>query len=197
MPPRTANCPRLSTRSVRVYAAAARDWTSDSIAISSPIDAETGRRSPSPLTIGCRTARMGATTTRTGPAAPSSGWARRRRTASRRPTVSLDGLNRSWGRVSQAGNSAMRPSGSRLSRAAVRSSASRAVAVTTSWTRSLSLANAAMSSGEIAVGALISREVVADAPVALARSSTWAMCSSLETASIRPCSVDIRRAPLT
>ena len=52
-------------------------------------------------------ARTGATTTWTGPwpASSASGWASRRSTASRRPTVSLRGLSRSCGSVSQAGNS--------------------------------------------------------------------------------------------
>ena len=55
---------------------------------------------------------------------------RRRSTARRRPTVSLRGLSRSCGRVSQLGKVATRSGGSRQPSASARSSASRVVAVT-------------------------------------------------------------------
>ena len=59
----------------------------------------------------------GATTTRSGPLEASvPGWRRRRRTASRRPTVSLRGLSRSCGSVSQLGS--RRPSPGRRGRPA-------------------------------------------------------------------------------
>jgi hypothetical protein len=60
----------------------------------------------------------------------ASGCARRRRTASRRPTVSLRGLSRSCGSVSHEGNSATDSAGRKQRSAAARSSASRPVAVT-------------------------------------------------------------------
>ena len=66
---------------------------------------------------------------------PASGWASRRSTASRRPTVSERGESRSCGSVSQAGNSATAPSPSSERSAAARSSASRPVAVTASTGR--------------------------------------------------------------
>ena len=100
---------------------------------SSPAWSATGRRSPRPLAIGLE---HGAHRARRRPTAapwvpsPASGWARRRSTDRRCPTVSLRGLSRSCGRVSHEGN---RPTASapRLdSSAAWRSSASRPVAVT-------------------------------------------------------------------
>ena len=78
--------------------------TRSSSGIVSPGWSSTGSRSPRPLTCGWSTDRTGATTTRTSPlAACLPGWRRRRRTASRRPTVSLRGLSRSCGSVSQLG----------------------------------------------------------------------------------------------
>ena len=111
MPPRTANSPRRSTRSVREYAAAARSSTTRSSGASAPAERATGRSSPRPLEIGWSRARTGATTTANGPweSSPGSGWARRRRTESRCPTVSLRGLSRSCGRVSQEGKSPTTP----------------------------------------------------------------------------------------
>ncbi len=104
MPPRTANSPRFSTRSTRVYAAPASRRTTSSRSAWSPTDSSTGTRSARPRTCGCSTERTGATTTRTGPLEGSvPGCRRRRRTASRRPTVSLRGESRSCGNVSQAG----------------------------------------------------------------------------------------------
>ena len=106
---------------------------------SSPAASRTGTRSPSPATIGCSTARTGATTTLSGPpscsprAAP--GCARRRSTAIRCPTVSERGESRSCGSVSQPGNVATECGGRNAPSAAVRSSASRAVAVTASTNR--------------------------------------------------------------
>ena len=104
MPPRTANSPRFSTRSTRVYAASASRRTTSSRGAVSPGSRATGARSPSPLTCGWSIDRTGVTTTRNGPSvAPVPGWRRRRRIASRRPTVSLRGLSRSCGSVSQLG----------------------------------------------------------------------------------------------
>ena len=132
MPPRTANSPRRSTRSVRAYAAAARRSTTSSSGTSSPCWRATGRSSPSPVAIGWRTARTGATTTESGPwlASPASGWARRRSTDRRCPTVSLRGLSRSCGRVSHDGKWPTAPAPRTAASAAWRSSASRPVAVT-------------------------------------------------------------------
>ena len=48
IPPRTANSPRFSTRSTRVYAAATRRSTTSSREISSPARRATGTRSPRP-----------------------------------------------------------------------------------------------------------------------------------------------------
>ena len=76
----------------------------------SPALSSTGSRSPSPLTCGWSTERTGATTTSIGPLTlplvelvETPGCSSRRSTASRRPTVSLRGLSRSWGSVSQLG----------------------------------------------------------------------------------------------
>ena len=82
--------------------------------------------------IGCTSERTVVTTTRSGgPSRSSSGLASRRSTISRSPTVSTPGESRSCGSVSQDGNSAAEsPKTPRSS--AVRSSASRPVAVTTS-----------------------------------------------------------------
>ena len=104
IPPRTANSPRFSTRSTRVYAASARRRTTSSSGASTPGVSSTGSRSPSPFTCGWSTERTGATTTLRGPLVSSvPGWQMRRSTASRRPTVSLRGLSRSCGSVSQLG----------------------------------------------------------------------------------------------
>ncbi|CPU67756.1 Uncharacterised protein [Mycobacteroides abscessus] len=108
MPPRTANSPRRSTMSTRVYAAAtSRSATSVRSAVV-PACSSTGSRSPSPSTTGCRSARTGMTSTRTGPDGPTSGsgCARRRNTAMRLATVSARGLRRSCGSVSQLGSTA-------------------------------------------------------------------------------------------
>ena len=82
--------------------------------------------------IGCSSERVVVTTTRSGgPSRASSGWASRRSTIIRAPTVSTPGDSRSCGRVSHDGNIATAsPRTARSS--AVRSSASRPVAVTTS-----------------------------------------------------------------
>ena len=104
IPPRTANSPRFSTRSTREYAASASRRTTSSRATVSPGTSSTGSRSPRPLTWGCSTERTGETTTRSGPLDASvPGCRSRRSTASRRPTVSLRGLSRSCGSVSQLG----------------------------------------------------------------------------------------------
>ena len=68
-----------------------------------------GSISPRPSMTGASRARMGTMRTRMGPRAssPASGWARRRRTESLVATVSARGERRSWGRVSQAGKTAM------------------------------------------------------------------------------------------
>ncbi len=111
---------------------ATRASASSSWAISSPGRTTTGCRSPSPLTIGCSSARIGATTRSSAPMVSSSGsgCASRRRTARRRPTVSELGLRRSCGSVSHAGRTATRAVPVRLLAAAARSSACRVVAVT-------------------------------------------------------------------
>ena len=82
--------------------------------------------------IGCSSDRTVVTTTRSGgPSRSSSGRASRRSTIIRAPTVSTPGDSRSCGSVSHDGNSAAEsPNTPRSS--AVRSSASRPVAVTTS-----------------------------------------------------------------
>ena len=82
--------------------------------------------------IGCSSERTVVTTTRSGgPSRSSSGWASRRSTIIRAPTVSTPGESRSCGSVSHDGNIATAsPKTPRNS--AVRSSASRPVAVTTS-----------------------------------------------------------------
>ena len=104
MPPRTANSPRFSTRSTREYAASASRRTTSSRGALSPGLSSTGSRSPRPFTCGWRIDRTGATTTCSGPFEASvPGCRSRRSTASRRPTVSLRGLSRSWGSVSQLG----------------------------------------------------------------------------------------------
>ena len=102
-----------------------------------PLLSATGSRSPSPLTIGWSRLRTGAASTVRAPdrVLPASGWASLRSTASRRPEVSERGDRRSCGRVSQAGKQATEPSGSSEPSALVRSSASRAVAVTASTKR--------------------------------------------------------------
>src|SRR5665647_2180635 len=164
MPPRTANSPRRSTRSVRTYAAAARASTTSPIAVSSPGLSATGTSSPSPLTSGWSNARTGATTTSRGPyAVPvASGWVSRRNTASRRPTVSLRGLSRSCGRVSQLGKSATTSLGRKHRSAATRSSASRPVAVTARIGRRTLLswapARAAISGGRAPADTAMSRD---------------------------------------
>jgi hypothetical protein len=66
---------------------------------------------------------------------PPAGWARRRSTASRRPTVSERGESRSCGSVSQDGKTATRSGEMRQPSASARSSASRLVAVTASTGR--------------------------------------------------------------
>ena len=104
MPPRTANSPRFSTRSTREYAAPTSRRTTSSSSTSWPGTSSTGSRSARPLTCGWSTERTGATTTLSGPLLASvPGCLIRRSTASRRPTVSLRGLSRSCGSVSQAG----------------------------------------------------------------------------------------------
>ena len=132
MPPRTAISPRCSTRSVRAYPMSTRCAMTSSKSAAWPLRRATGSRSPRPLTIGCSRLRTGVTSTLRAPdrTLPASGWASLRSTASRRPDVSERGDSRSCGRVSQAGRQATVPSGSSDSSPLVRTSASRAVAVT-------------------------------------------------------------------
>ncbi len=186
MPPRTANSPRFSTSSTRAYAAAARASTISFRSAVCPVRRATGSRSPRPLTCGWSTDLTGATTTETGPVSGSSGrgWARRRRTARRRPTVSLRGLRRSCGRVSQEGYSTTPSGGSRERRAAARSSASRPVAVTARTGRDVSRARAAMAKGRAAGGP--TRSTCMRLPSAAAVIAS-ARAVSLTTASSRPC----------
>ena len=101
IPPRTANSPRFSTKSVRVYDSCVRCSTSEVKSTSPPI---------SKVCSGCVAklamnlwiaARIGATTTGFFNSLDCSAES----VAKRRATVSLLGLKRSCGRVSQAGNS--------------------------------------------------------------------------------------------
>ena len=103
---------------------------------------------------GCSRLRTGVTTTVSGPfGSPGpAGWARRRSTASRCPTVSERGDSRSCGRVSQPGKYATLSGDRKEPNPAVRSSASRAVAVTAS-TNPAERASAAASTGRNAGGA--------------------------------------------
>ena len=159
MPPRTANSPRFSTRSTREYAAPASRLTTSSSSTSCPRASSTGSRSARPLTCGCSTERTGATITLSGPLLASSpGCLIRRRTASRRPTVSLRGLSRSCGSVSHAGYSATDAGSSRSCSSSVRSSASRTVAATTSTVRPAST-SPLTTNGRSAAGPVRSRFV--------------------------------------
>ena len=102
---------------------------------SAPIVSVTGAvssTSPGRCAIGCSSDRVVVTTMRNGgPRRSSSGWANRRSSISRAPTVSTPGDKRSCGSVSHDGNIATAsPKTPRSS--VVRSSASRPVAVTTS-----------------------------------------------------------------
>ena len=108
MPPRTANSPRRSTMSMRVYAAPASCSTSvlevDLVARagSTPAPGRPARRPPAAAARGPGRPARGS-----GPRSPApSGCARRRKTASRRATVSLRGERRSCGSVSHAGRTA-------------------------------------------------------------------------------------------
>ena len=70
MPPRTANSPRLVTRSTRAYAmSASRRTTVVQVGARRRRRSSTGSRSPRPLSCGCSTDRTGATTTRERPRA--------------------------------------------------------------------------------------------------------------------------------
>ncbi len=94
MPPRTANFRRASRRVRRGRTRprrAPRPSRSDRRSARCAARRAPGRRAP--CTCGCSTERTGATTTDTGPVSGSSvlGWARRRSTARRRPTVSERG----------------------------------------------------------------------------------------------------------
>ena len=108
MPPRTAYSPRLATRSTREYAASLRPRTTSLNEYSSPRTRCTGSSFSMPVTMGWMTARTGAMTT-WGRLSASPVMARS--TCRRRPTVSERGERRSWGRVSQAGKSAMSAAG--------------------------------------------------------------------------------------
>ena len=121
----------------------------------SPARNRTGARSPRPPTIGWSRHRTGVTTTESGPAAssPATGCASRRSTATRCPTVSERGDRRSCGSVSQPGKQAMLLSGRNEPSNAVRSSASRAVAVTASTNRPSLAAMAAVRTARRAGGA--------------------------------------------
>ena len=118
--------------STRVYASSTSRAMTPSNSASSPTVRVTGSMPARSGAIGCSSERTVVTTTRSGgPRRSSSGLASRRSTISRSPTVSTPGDNRSCGSVSQDGNSAAEsPKTPRSS--AVRSSASRPVAVTTS-----------------------------------------------------------------
>ena len=111
----------------------------------SPAWTDTGTRSPRPVGRGCSSERTAETTTRSGPSWSAwPGCASRRSTASRWPTVSLRGLNRSCGSVSQLGKTATLCGGSRERRLAARSSASRPVAVATRTTPPVGSSSRAM-----------------------------------------------------
>ena len=66
MPPRTANSPLRDTMSTREYAKCDKCSASSVRSCSSPTLRVTGSRSPSPLTIGCKSARTVVTTTDSG-----------------------------------------------------------------------------------------------------------------------------------
>ena len=125
IPPRTANSPRFSTKSVRVYAS--------SVKLVIKVVKSTSR----PISKLCKgwlaksamkrwiTERIGATTI----VFSKFCIARSANVANRLATVSLRGLKRSWGKVSQAGNSRTLGCNSRSSLA--KSSALRLELVTT------------------------------------------------------------------
>ena len=140
MPPRTANSPRLSTISTRAYADSTSRAITSSGSASSPARSRTGSRSPSPATIGCSTARTGATTTLSGPPSASlaraAGWAEPAQHGEplARPCPSAATAARAAASPSRGSGRPCPAAGTRRS-AAVRSSASRAVAVTASTNR--------------------------------------------------------------
>ncbi|SIK45383.1 Uncharacterised protein [Mycobacteroides abscessus subsp. abscessus] len=161
MPPRTANSPRPATMSTRVYASSTKRAITPSNSSSAPTASSTGSRSNSSGDIGCSSERTVVITTRSGtPIRESSGWANRCSTCSRAPTVSTPGDNRSCGSVSQDGSSVTAsPYTSRSS--AVRSCASRVVAVTTKTGASLASAIPVTTNARAHVGAVRSRPVLA------------------------------------
>ena len=104
MPPRTANSPRFSTRSTREYAAPASRSTTSSSSASSPACQLDGLEVGEPVDLRLQHGADRRDDDVERPLASSvPGCSSRRSTASRRPTVSLRGLSRSCGSVSQAG----------------------------------------------------------------------------------------------
>ena len=131
IPPRTANSPRFATIN-DVGAGKLHQPGYDTVEVEfGPTDNATGAMSPMSGDIGCNSDRTVVTTAFSGgPSRASSGFASRRNTIIRAPTVSTPGDSRSCGSVSHDGNNAASaPYTPRSS--AVRSSASRPVAVTT------------------------------------------------------------------
>ncbi len=122
-----------------------------------------------------------------------SGWASRRSTPRRRPTVSERGDRRSCGSVSQAGKTATWSAGRRSASAVARSSASRVVAVTASTGRPESVraasrpsaAIAATTKGRMAAGPVRST-CSAAGPPSRARRAAVARPVSARAASSRP-----------
>ena len=150
----------------------------------------TGSTLPSPCTIGCSTARIGATITRKS----RSPDANRRSTPNLRPTVSADGLNRSCGRVSQPGKTSTACVPRRSPTAAARSSAPTAVAVTARMMppdSTRSSASAQIRNGRAAAGAITST----GAEVTPTRDSASTTTGSAVNTSRRPLSVTFERPP--
>ncbi len=138
----------------------------------SPSARVTGASSPSPATWGCNTARIDATTIRSGGRPVLAGCVSRRSTARRCPTVSARGDSRSWGRVSQLGKTATTSGPSRLPSADARSSASRPVATTARTGWSAPTARAAAAKGRNAAGPARSRTGSPTAPIARPRAGS-------------------------
>ncbi len=126
IPPRTANCPRRSTRSHRSYPKPTRRCAAASGSSSPPGRRTTGSAATTSAGRTCISARTGAITT-SGRSTPRKA----RITDKRVPTMSAEGVRRSWGSVSQAGNSATDLSGAQKCNSPRIRSASRLPGVTT------------------------------------------------------------------
>ncbi len=105
IPPRTATSPRRDTRSTRWYPSSTRERDTPSRSLRSPTAMDRIGRSPKSAASGCRAARTLAMMTRLSmPFQVRSA----RSVAMRVAMVSLDGLRRSWGRVSHDGKMRVR-----------------------------------------------------------------------------------------